>query len=314
MSSSAFMDRTALGRQLSPYLALSRTPHGIVDMATPALAALLCLGHCPPLPVVVVGLITVFAGYTAVYALNDLVDLPTDMEKVRRGGYSDGDSYIDGVLTRHPIAKGVISFYGGLAWAVAWGLVAMAGAYWLNPICFYLFLTGGILEIIYCKLLQVTPLRTLFNGIVKTIGSLAAVFAVQPEPSVIFLVILFSWIFFWEIGGQNIPNDWTDLEEDRQFGAQTIPLRLGTHRAGLVSMTALVAAFFLQIGLFWLSPIRFNALILVVAVAVNFILLLKPALALATLRARRTAMELFNRASYYPLSTLGLVLLAMIVK
>ena len=56
------------------FLGLSRTPHGILDMATPPMAALLWLGHFPPFLVVIVGLITAFAGYTAVYALNDLID------------------------------------------------------------------------------------------------------------------------------------------------------------------------------------------------------------------------------------------------
>jgi hypothetical protein len=42
------------------------------------------------------GLITVFAGYTAVYALNDLVDYRTDREKVRAGEYGDGEDFLDG--------------------------------------------------------------------------------------------------------------------------------------------------------------------------------------------------------------------------
>ena len=67
--------------RLKLFLALSRTPHGVIDIATPALAALLCLGHFPPLVTTLLGVITVFSGYTAVYALNDLVDYRTDREK-----------------------------------------------------------------------------------------------------------------------------------------------------------------------------------------------------------------------------------------
>ena len=59
---------------LTVYLALSRTPHGVLDLAGPFCAALLCQGGLPPVSVVLLGLITVFAGYTAVYALNDIVD------------------------------------------------------------------------------------------------------------------------------------------------------------------------------------------------------------------------------------------------
>jgi 4-hydroxybenzoate polyprenyltransferase len=64
---------TGLSR-LKLFLALSRTPHGLLDMCTPAFGALLWLGHFPSPFIVIIGLATTFAGYTAVYALNDIVD------------------------------------------------------------------------------------------------------------------------------------------------------------------------------------------------------------------------------------------------
>ena len=68
------------------FLALSRTPHGLLDLATPALAALLWYGGLPPFGVIALGLLTVFAGYTAVYALNDVVDYRVDAEKLTAAG------------------------------------------------------------------------------------------------------------------------------------------------------------------------------------------------------------------------------------
>ncbi len=300
-----FQDRLKL------YLALSRTPHGIIDMAAPALAALLCLGQFPPIQVTLVGIITVFAGYTAVYALNDLVDLRTDRQKVDIGGYSDGENYLDGVMMRHPMAKGALSFKAGLAWAVGWAVLALSGAYWLNPVCLYIFLAGCLLEGLYCKLWRVTPLRALINGAVKTLGSVAAVFAVDPSPSPLFLLALFAWMFAWEIGGQNIPNDWTDIEEDRHFKAQTIPVRLGLQKATLVIVACLTAALFLNVVLLWVSPLTFGILPMIVVVAVNVLLLLHPALLLAESQQRELAMALFNKASYYPLAMLGIVLVRL---
>lgn len=47
--------------KLQLFLALSRTPHGLLDLATPGLAALLCLGGSPSLGVTVLGLVTMFA-------------------------------------------------------------------------------------------------------------------------------------------------------------------------------------------------------------------------------------------------------------
>jgi len=300
-----FQDRLKL------FLALSRTPHGIIDMAAPALAALLCLGQFPPIQVTLVGIITVFAGYTAVYALNDLVDLRTDRQKVGIGGYSDGENYLDGVMMRHPMAKGALSFKAGLAWAVGWAVLALAGAYWLNPVCLYIFLAGCLLESLYCKLWRVTPLRALINGAVKTLGSVAAVFAVDPSPSPFFLIALFAWMFAWEIGGQNIPNDWTDIEEDRHFKAKTIPVRLGLQKATLLIVACLTAALFLNIVVLWVSPLTFGILPMIVVVTVNALLLLHPALLLVERQQRELAMALFNKASYYPLAILGIVLVRL---
>jgi 4-hydroxybenzoate polyprenyltransferase len=299
--------------RLKLFLALSRTPHGIIDIATPALAALLCLGRFPSLGTTVLGLITVFAGYTAVYALNDLVDFRTDREKVRAGGYGDGEDYLDGVLVRHPLAKGVLTLPEGMAWAGGWALVAMIGAWMLNPVCFFIFLSGGLLETVYCLLWRVTPLRALINGIVKTLGAVAAVFAVNPQPPVFFLVILFCWIFFWEIGGQNIPNDWTDIEEDRRFAAKTIPVKVGLGRAAVLSLSCLVSAYLLTFVVVWVSPLSVGGVHLLSLAALGVWLLLLPALRLVETNDRRQAMDLFNKASYFPLSVFVVVLVRLTI-
>jgi 4-hydroxybenzoate polyprenyltransferase len=299
--------------RLQLLLALSRTPHGIIDIASPALAALLCLGRFPSLGITLLGLVTVFAGYTAVYALNDLVDYRTDRRKVRAGGYGDGEDYLDGVLVRHPLAKGVLTLPEGILWAGGWALAAMAGAWLLNPVCFYIFLAGGLLEAIYCLLWQVTPLRALINGIVKSLGAVAAVYAVNPQPSILFISVLFCCIFFWEIGGQNIPNDWTDIAEDRRFKAKTIPVKLGLARAGMLALACLVAAFFLTFLLVWVSPLTFGFIHLLALAGLGLWLLLLPALRLVDTHERLRAMDLFNKASYYPFSLLAVVLVRLLL-
>jgi len=280
-------------------------------MTTPALAALLCLGYFPPLQIIVLGLITAFAGYTAVYAVNDLTDYHSDRKKAAAGGFDDSEDYLDGVMIRHPLAKGALSFSSGLAWAAGWSLVAMGGAYLLNPVCLWIFLAGCSLEVIYCLLGNVTPQRALVNGVVKTCGPLAAVFAVNPAPAPLFLVFLFLWIFFWEIGGQNIPADWTDIEEDRRFNAKTIPTSLGLSRAGLLSVACLVMATFLAFVVFQVSPLTLGPAYLLAALGINLYLLLLPALRLAETSEREMAMALFNRASYYPLAMFILILVRM---
>ena len=181
--------------RLKLYFALSRTPHGLLDMFTPAFGALLWLGHFPPIHVILIGLTTTFAGYTAVYALNDVVDYEADKEKAATSAFSNAQSDLDSLIVRHPMALGLLSFKQGLIWSLAWGLVALIGAYILNPVCVLIFLTGCSLEAVYCLLWRISPYRTIVSGAVKTSGAIAAVFAVDPNPSAGYLVVLFLLLF-----------------------------------------------------------------------------------------------------------------------
>ncbi len=92
------------------FLGLSRTPHGLLDMCTPAMAALLWLGGFPPASVVIVGLITAFSGYTAVYALNDLVDYRSTGKRLSSRRDRDEPFDVDQILIRHPVAQGALPF------------------------------------------------------------------------------------------------------------------------------------------------------------------------------------------------------------
>ena len=299
--------------RLKLFLALSRTPHAMIDMITPALGALLWLGALPPLEIILVGLVTVFAGYTAVYALNDVVDYRTDLKKVEAGGYQGQDNYLDGALVRHPMAQGLLSFRAGLAWALGWAMVAMIGAWWLNPVCLAVFLAACLLETLYCRLWQVSPLRTVISGGVKTAGTIAAVFAVDPTPSAGYVLLLFTWLFCWEAGGQNVPADWTDLEEDRRFRARTIPVRLGTDRAMTIIAVSLGAAVLLSLVVFALSPLDLGIPYRLAALAVGGYMLLYPAYQLHRTRRRSEVMALFNRASYYPMALFIVVLVRLLL-
>lgn len=300
--------RTGIG----PFLALSRTPHALIDLTTPALTAILFLGHLPPVSVILIGILTGFAGYTAVYGLNDIVDYRVDKEKTCFGQDADCENYLDDALIRHPMAKGVLGFNKGVAWVVGWTLVTLIGAYALNPVCLYIFLSGCALETIYCMLWRLSPLRALVNGVVKACGPIAAIYAVSPDPSFPFVLLVFTWIFLWEIGGQNIPHDWTDVEEDRFFNAKTIPLVMGPTRSALLSLTALVSTTFLQFIVLAASPLAFGPVYLLAALCIAFFMLLKPAFHLTDTLAREKAMALFNRASYYPMALFGLALFRLL--
>ena len=290
--------------RLKLFWALSRTPHGLLDMATPGLSAMLWLGLLPPAEVVGLGLITAFSGYTAVYTLNDVVDYRVDRKKIQESGLRNSDHDLDAVYVRHPMAQGMLGYREGILWMAGWALPALIGSYLLNPACTLIFLTACLLETVYCLLLKVSYLRGLISGVVKNSGGIAAVYAVDPNPAPLFLAVLFLWLFLWEIGGQNIPNDWADLEEDRRLQARTIPVRFGREGAATIIFSSLAIALALSLVMFWVSPAKLGLPYLAGALFSGFYFLVLPAHRLFRIKGVEEASDLFNRASYYPLAML----------
>ena len=302
--------------RLRLFWALSRTPHGLLDMCTPAFAALLWLGHFPAWHVIGVGLMTAFAGYTAVYAFNDVLGYKSDKEKVQLGALRDDADCldIDAIFIRYPLARGLLSLKEGLLWSIAWALVAVVGAYFLNPVCVLIFVAGCVLEAVYCFMWKVSPLRTVVSGFVKAAGAVAAVFAVDPSPSPVYLLVLSLMLFFWEIGGQNIPNDWVDLEEDKRLNARTIPTTLGVDRANLILQSTLVVTLLLNLAILNFAQLKFGIVFALLWLGTGVFLLFIPALRLSKIRDMTHAMILFNRSSYFPLALLLLVVVQLLLQ
>lgn len=313
MIQTLLMDSDPIMRKLKLFLALSRTPHGLVDMAAPVFAALVWLGGFPSLGTTLLGLFTLFAGYTTVYALNDLVDFRADRKKAESGVFETVEGDLDAVLVRHPMARGMMSFREGLVWAGAWALLAMGGAYLLNPVCLYIFLGAAGLEAVYCLLWNVSPLRTFISGAVKTSGAVAALYGVDPSPSFLFVTVLFLFLFFWEIGGQNIPNDWTDLDLDGKFKARTIPLTLGLEHASFMILCSSIAALVLNALVFQTSKFQYGMITVLLSFCAGGVLFLYPAIRLHGSQTRENAMALFNTASYYPAALLGVLLIKIVI-
>ena len=307
-------DLTGFAR-LRLFWALSRTPHGLLDMCTAALASLLWLGHFPSFKIIGLGLITVFSGYTAIYALNDVVGYRSDKRKLQQGnlrGFDDCED-LDAMLVRHPMARGLLSFKEGLLWSSAWALLALIGAYLLNPVCVLIFICGSILETIYCLMWNISPSRTLISGVVKTAGPIAAVFAVDPNPSMPYLMVLFLLMFFWEIGGQNVPNDWSDIGEDTRFQTQTVPIRLGLEQANVIIFGSIILTIILSGILLVLSNVAFELPFILAFAFVGLYFLLLPTIKLYRSEENSYAMILFNKASYYPLALLVVVAIKLLI-
>ncbi len=288
------------------FFALSRTSHGVLDIAAPAFCALLWLGDFPRIPTIVVSLLTAFAAYTAIYALNDLVGMRHDREKFAGPGINPGYS-VEASAERYPLAQNILSVRSGLLWTAAWFAVALLGSYSLNPVIVFILLAAAALEVAYCLLFRVTYLRTLLSGLVKTSGPIAAVFALNPRPAPEFLLLMFAWLFFWEIGGQNIPADWNDTVEDRRVEAKTIPICFGLERAGGIVLLALVLSVIASGFLPLISPARLGLGYVLASLLLGYFLLLRPGFQLYRSTEGRLAARLFDRASYYPLAHFALI-------
>ncbi|MGO9412600.1 MAG: UbiA family prenyltransferase [Spirochaetia bacterium] len=311
-SDAAAYRRAGVGEWARRFVSLSRLPHVLLDIATPAMAALLWLGRFPSPRIVFLGLLASFAGYAAVYALNDLVDRRIDREKMATDDTTHR-GYLDAVAGRHPVALGVLKAAHGWAWVATWEALAIVAAFLLRPVCVLVFLSGAALEALYCRLYRVTPLRLLLSGAIKTFGGIAAVFAVDPNPDLARLLLLMSMVFFWEIGGQNIPADWTDIDEDRAMRARTTPVFLGARRATLAIIASLGAAICMSAAVLTVFGGAYTLVFIACAVLAGSALLLFPSLKLLRTGERLSAQGLFNVASWYPLSLLAIAAARAIV-
>jgi 4-hydroxybenzoate polyprenyltransferase len=289
------------------FFALSRTSHGILELATPGFCALLWLGGFPEWNIILLSLFTAFAGYTAIYALNDLVGMALDREKFSLSEMNAGYS-VEASELRYPLARNILPFKSGLVWMTGWFILALIGSYLLNPIIVFILITAAILEIVYCRLLKVTYLRIFVSGLVKASGPIAAVFVVDANPSPTSLLLLLVWLFFWEIGGQNVPADWNDTAEDRRVNAKTIPIHFGFDKAGIIVILALAITVITSAFLPNISPLDLGVPYIAASLVIGFIFLLQPAYQLNKYKDDgRYAAKLFDRASFYPVAQFALI-------
>lgn len=294
------------------FLGLSRTPHALLDVATPAMAALLYLGGFPGAMTVVVGLVTAFAGYTAVYALNDIVDVRIDRQRLSLSPESQNVHDVDEIFVRHPIAQNLISYRDAVLWFSFWAVIAILGAWSLNPYCGLLFIVSVALEAIYCKLLKISHLKIIPSAMVKASGGLAGVLAVDPNPSPGFVCLLVLWLAAWEIGGQNIANDIVDMDNDSKVSARTTLTVKGLKESVFYLVAASGMTFLGSVAIYFFAGKAVGLLYPVGAPILCWLLIIKPARDLYMDAKPLTASRLFNRASYLPLTFLALTAISCV--
>jgi 4-hydroxybenzoate polyprenyltransferase len=277
--------------------------HSVLDVAHPAAGALLVLGAAPSLRIAFLGLLSAFAGFTAVFALNDLMDAKVDAEKMAKYR-KDSDAFdLDSVGERHPIAQGTLSLRAGIAWVAFWGLLSIATAFLLKPLCALLLVAAVALETGYCKLLKVSPWKSLLSGVMVAVGGLAGVFAVTGSPPVWAVALFAIWAAGWEIGGRNIPNDWSDIEEDAPLGVKTLPIRFGRPAASRIALGVASLTILASLAFPLAAPMRNPSVYLALAAASALLFLILPGARWLREQTTESAMAYFNKACFYPLAT-----------
>ncbi|MCV7079906.1 UbiA prenyltransferase family protein [Mycobacterium szulgai] len=297
---------------MKEFFALSRTVHGVLDLATPAVCAGLALGSFPRWQVILLAVFVGFSAYTAIYALNDLVGKAVDEEKFA-GGINAGYS-VEASELRYPLAQKALSLRKGILWFALWFIAAIIGSYFLNPAIVVILVTAAVLEVVYVLLLKITYWRTVVSGLVKSSGPISAIFAVAPKPSAGLVLLVLAWVFSWEVGGQNVPADWNDTVEDKRVDAKTIPLELGTETAGKVVLFALGTTVVTSLCMPLVSPLQLGVPYVLASAVIGAYFLLIPAWRLHRAHEGRQAAKLFDSASYYPLALLLLIIAFVLIK
>jgi len=277
--------------------------HSVLDVPYLAVGAVLAIGGVPTLRTVLLGLVSAFAGITAIFGLNDMMDRRVDAVKMKALAAGSPASFdLDSLGLRHPVAQGKLSFGAGWAWVAVWCTTSFAAAWLVRPICALLLVAAAIFEVGYCSLLRVTPWKTILSGCNVAVGGLAGLYAVTNAPSPGLVLLYFLWSLAWEVGCRNIPNDWSDINEDVSLGIKTIPVRFGLRRAARISC-AIMGVTVLSAALFpLLSPLANWPVYELGSLAAAVFLLLIPSLRWQRELSRESVMVFFNRACFYPLA------------
>ncbi len=285
--------------------------HSILDVPYLAVGAVLAVGGVPPLRIVALGLVSAFAGLTAIFGLNDMMDHRVDALKMKAVAGTPASFDLDSLGFRHPVAQGKLSIRAGVTWVVFWGVLSFATAWLVRPACAWLLLAAAVLEAAYCSLLRVTPWKTILSGCNVAVGGLAGLYAVASTPSPRLAFLYFVWSLAWEMGCRNIPNDWTDFNEDRALGIKTLAIRYGLSRAARISFAAM-ATVVLCAALFPLvSPFANWPVYELGSLGAAAWLLVFPSLRWQRELSRESAQAFFNKACFYPLAIFAALALAV---
>lgn len=297
----------SLSKKFMALLGFSRAYIGFFVLAQSALGAVLALKQLPSLDSMIIGAIACLAGSYSFVAYNDLLDAPIDKmrfdNKLRDiEGFDMGSAF-----ERHPVAKGIISYRLAVVWVLAMVVISALGIAYLKPSLVAVLPIIAIFVTAYSLLSLRSPLKVLAVAIAVTLGGTAGWIAVSSTHNLLFWLFV-AWTFCWEIGGRNIPNDFNDVEEDREIGIKTFPVIMGCDAAAHIIMIFLSLTALLSVPMAWLATHSY--IVTVIAIVIATFLLLIPGLRLMQDSIPQKSLRLYNRSAFYPPTMLVLFILA----
>lgn len=294
-----------MSHKISGLIASSRPLQATLSIAQPAIPALIAARGLPSIEVLILAVPAAVSGFFAVFALNDLIDVDIDKNRFKNLRSIKGWD-IDTFIVRHPLAQGVITYNEQLLWILFHLVVAGILAYALSPLCLFMFGVAGVLEVIYCKMKKFSAMKFLPTGLMVAFGALAGWYAVSKNTELPLVLSLFLLFFAWEIGGRNIVNDFSDIEEDRQLGIKTVPAIYGLESAAkltllfalLTVLANVVLALTANLGLFYF----------IASTVMGILLMLIPGIRLLKKPDPAEALRYLNKGSLYPFAILAVLL------
>lgn len=287
------------------YLGMSRGLVAVFVVGHAGLAAVFALGQLPDLKTIFIGILACFFGTASLISLNDLLDVELDKKR-----FAQDSSELDlgSLFIHHPVARGIISFKAGVVWVVLTSLLSLLFMALINYRLWLLYFAIAFCVYLYCRLSQRTYWKFLAVATAVTLGALAGWLAVAWPQKVSSTFILFiTWTFLWEIGGRNLPNDFNDLEEDKELGIKTVPVVFGPQKAAQIIFIFLTLTYISSIFLVFTANL---ALVFSLAtLALGFFLLLIPAYQLLKVPTAKMSVKLYNRSALYPMSMLLIFML-----
>lgn len=282
---------------------LSRGRQALINIVQPGIGAVLAIGGLPDARALGIGLVASWAGFFAVFSLNDVLDYKVDAESLRAGEDEREGFDVDTTFQRHPLAHGSLSLRLSVLWVLALTAIAAVGSALLSPLALLFFALAVAIEVAYCALRRVTPAKTILSGLMVGCGGLAgwtAVGSLRPEA-----LNVFAFLMFWEFS-RNMANDLGDIRSDASVGLRTVATTYGpvvSARLNLIAAAAMLGS------VVFLTQ---NLIALAVALGSAVWLVALPMEHLVRAPDSERAVRYFNHITWYPEAILLAVLVGSV--